>query len=93
MSLDSYRCLIEGVLDRPIDADVGATLGIGYPVHTGGVFGHMDQVGLEQFVKECQTFTPLGEQWIIPESLQKLAQENYSFYSGLQSNWPLENKN
>ncbi|MNR49278.1 hypothetical protein D3C85_1686300 [compost metagenome] len=53
----------------------------------------MDQVGLEQFVKECQTFTPLGEQWIIPESLQKLAQENYSFYSGLQSNWPLENKN
>ena len=93
MSLDSYRCLIEGVLDRPIDADVGATLGIGYPVHTGGVFGHMDQVGLQQFVKDCQTFTSLGEQWIIPESLQKLAQENYSFYSGLQSNWPVENKN
>lgn len=93
MSLDSYRCLIEGVLDRPIDADVGATLGIGYPVQTGGVFGHMDQVGLQQFVKDCQTFAHLGEQWIIPGSLEELAKENYKFYSGLQSNWPVENKN
>lgn len=93
MALDSYRCLMEGVLDRPIDGDVGATLGIGYPVHTGGVFGHIDQVGILKFVKECQTFTHFGEQWIMPESLLMLAQKNYRFYTGLHSNWPVQNKN
>lgn len=91
MALDSYRCLIEGILDRPIDGDIGATLGIGYPIHTGGVFGHIDQVGLQNFVRDCQRFAQLGEQWTIPTSLHQLAEENYTFYLGLQSNWPIQN--
>lgn len=93
MALDSYRCLIEGVLDRPIDGDIGATLGIGFPIHTGGVFSHIDQVGLQKFVEDCQRFAQLGEQWIVPTSLHQLAEEHYTFYSGLQSNWPIQNGN
>ncbi|MEJ5143913.1 3-hydroxyacyl-CoA dehydrogenase NAD-binding domain-containing protein [Sphingobacterium sp. MYb388] len=93
MALDSYRCLIEGILDRPIDGDIGATLGIGYPIHTGGVFGHIDQVGLQKFVKDCQRFERLGEQWMIPTSLHQLAAENFTFYLGLQSNWPIQKQN
>jgi 3-hydroxyacyl-CoA dehydrogenase/enoyl-CoA hydratase/3-hydroxybutyryl-CoA epimerase len=93
MALDSYRCLIEGILDRPIDGDIGATLGIGYPIHTGGVFGHIDQFGLQKFVKDCQRFERLGEQWMIPTSLHQLAAENFTFYLGLQSNWPIQKQN
>lgn len=92
MALDSYRCLIEGVLDRPIDGDIGATLGIGYPIHTGGIFGHIDQIGLQKFVQDCQRFAHLGEQWMVPPSLHKLGEEHYTFYSGLQSNWPIPNR-
>lgn len=88
MALDSYRCLAEGVLDRPIDGDIGATLGIGYPIHTGGVFAHMDQVGLQKFVQECESFANFGEQWIIPASLSQRAQEHFTFYNGFESNWP-----
>lgn len=93
MALDSYRCLIESVLDRPIDGDIGATLGIGYPLHTGGVFGHIDQVGLPKFIQDCESFLQLGEQWIIPDSLYQLAENKYTFYSGLKGNWPIENGN
>lgn len=87
MALDSYRCLAEGVLNQPIDGDIGSILGIGYPPHTGGVFGHIDQTGLQEFVEECTSFTEKGEQWEVPLSLQKLAEDNFTFYNGFDSNW------
>lgn len=92
MALDSYRCLIEGVLDQPIDGDIGSILGVGYAAHTGGVFAYMDEISIPQFVKDCESFNSFGEQWEIPSSLRKLAKQSYSFYNGFTSNWPLENK-
>ncbi|MDM1293061.1 enoyl-CoA hydratase/isomerase family protein [Sphingobacterium sp. N143] len=88
MALDSYRCLEEGVLEQPIDGDIGSILGVGYAAQTGGVFGHMDQTTLPIFVQECQSFIPHGEQWEVPESLRELAGKNFAFYQGFSSNWP-----
>ncbi|WP_447643020.1 MULTISPECIES: 3-hydroxyacyl-CoA dehydrogenase family protein [Chitinophagaceae] len=87
MALDSYRCLDEGVLDQAIDGDIGSIMGVGYAANTGGVFAHIDEVGIQQFVKECQSFSSLGEQWQVPDSLKKLAEESFSFYNGLEENW------
>lgn len=87
VALDSYRCLDTGILDRPIDGDIGSILGIGYAPQTGGVFSHIDQVGLKEFVKDCQRFAVHGEQWHLPPSLLSLAEKDFSFYSGLESNW------
>lgn len=87
MALDSYRCLDEGILSDPSDGDLGSTLGIGFPAYTGGVFSYIDQVGLPLFAKECESFADKGEQWKIPASLYKLAQEGYTFYKGFKSNW------
>ncbi len=39
-SVDSLRCLEEGVLRSTADANVGSLLGIGYPSWTGGVVQH-----------------------------------------------------
>lgn len=89
MALDSYRCLDEGVLDQPIDGDIGSILGIGYAVHTGGVISHIDQVGIQQFVKDCESFSSFGEQWEVPSSLKKMAADKFSFYKDFTSNWPL----
>ncbi|WP_293938288.1 3-hydroxyacyl-CoA dehydrogenase NAD-binding domain-containing protein [Sphingobacterium sp. UBA5996] len=88
MALDSYRCLEEGILDQPIDGDIGAILGVGYASYTGGVFSHIDRTTLPVFVAECQVFQSLGDQWDIPESLKKLANKNFRFYHGFESNWP-----
>lgn len=87
MALDSYRCLDEGILTDPSDGDLGSTLGIGFPNHTGGVFSYIDQVGLAQFVQNCESFKDKGEQWEIPTSLYTLAQKKHSFYKGFKSNW------
>lgn len=87
MALDSYRCLDEGILTDPSDGDLGSTLGIGFPVYTGGVFSYLDQVGLAQFVQDCESFSDKGEQWEIPASLVKLAEKKFTFYKGFKSNW------
>jgi len=87
MALDSYRCLAEGVLHQPIDGDIGSILGVGYASHTGGVFGHIDFTTLPLFVSECQLFQPYGEQWDIPASLRELADKDFRFYNGFDSNW------
>lgn len=87
VALDSYRCLAEGILTRPIDGDIGSIMGIGYAAQTGGVFSHIDQVGIAQFVKDCQDFAPFGEQWALPASLAQLANNKFSFYRGFTSNW------
>lgn len=86
VALDSYRCLDEGILNRAIDGDIGSILGIGYPAHTGGVFGHIDQVGLRRFLRECTAFRAHGEQWEIPTSLIVRMDRNLSFYSGFEAN-------
>jgi 3-hydroxyacyl-CoA dehydrogenase/enoyl-CoA hydratase/3-hydroxybutyryl-CoA epimerase len=87
MALDSYRCLEEGVLNHPIDGDIGSILGVGYANYTGGVFGHIDLTTLPLFVSECQLFQPHGEQWDIPESLRELANKDFRFYTSFNSNW------
>ena len=88
MALDSYRCLNEGILSNPIDADLGSILGVGFPVHLGGSISYIHQIGLQRFVEDCEQFKVYGEQWTIPTALRKQALSNFTFYTLLQSNWP-----
>jgi len=87
LALDSFRCLESGVLTNPTDGDVGSVLGIGYAMHTGGVFSHIDQVGIQNFVNDCLEFQRFGEQWDVPHSLKELARKDFKFYSGFKSKW------
>jgi len=85
MALDSYRCLEEGVLPKVEHGDLGSVLGIGFPAHTGGVFGYIDLVGLQAFVADCTRFQSCGPQWQVPHNLRELAKKDYTFYLAFQS--------
>src|SRR5690606_40925412 len=45
MVIDSYKCLDSSVLKEAKDADIGSILGIGFPIHTGGVMSYIDYIG------------------------------------------------
>jgi 3-hydroxyacyl-CoA dehydrogenase/enoyl-CoA hydratase/3-hydroxybutyryl-CoA epimerase len=47
-SVETARCLEEKVLRAPIDADVGAILGWGYPPFRGGPIGWLHTLGLSR---------------------------------------------
>jgi 3-hydroxyacyl-CoA dehydrogenase/enoyl-CoA hydratase/3-hydroxybutyryl-CoA epimerase len=53
-SLETARCMEEGVVPEPADADVGSILGWGFPPWTGGTLSLIDTVGIDTFVAECE---------------------------------------
>jgi 3-hydroxyacyl-CoA dehydrogenase/enoyl-CoA hydratase/3-hydroxybutyryl-CoA epimerase len=55
-ALEAARCLEEGVIECPQDADVASMLSIDYPRWTGGVLSYIDVLGLPYFVDQCARF-------------------------------------
>jgi len=52
-ALEAARCLEEGVVMHPADADVGSLLAWGFPSWTGGPLSLIDTIGIEDFVAQC----------------------------------------
>ncbi|MCJ7757272.1 MAG: 3-hydroxyacyl-CoA dehydrogenase NAD-binding domain-containing protein, partial [Gillisia sp.] len=72
MVLDAYKCIESGVLREPKDADIGSVLGLGFPIHTGGVMSYIDYVGAPNFAKySTQLALKYGERFKMPESLKE----------------------
>ncbi|PCI34075.1 MAG: enoyl-CoA hydratase [Flavobacteriaceae bacterium] len=72
MVIDAYKCLDSGVLKEAKDADVGSILGLGFPIHTGGVMSYIDYIGGVEFEKYSQQLAAKhGERFELPESLKK----------------------
>jgi 3-hydroxyacyl-CoA dehydrogenase / enoyl-CoA hydratase / 3-hydroxybutyryl-CoA epimerase len=53
MALETARCIEEGVVTDPADADVGSIFGWGFPPWTGGTASYIDTVGMAAFLAEC----------------------------------------
>jgi 3-hydroxyacyl-CoA dehydrogenase / enoyl-CoA hydratase / 3-hydroxybutyryl-CoA epimerase len=71
-SLETVKCLDEGVLRSVEDANVGSVLGIGFPGWTGGVVQYMNGYdgGLAGFVARARDLAAkYGPQFTPPESL------------------------
>lgn len=73
MVIDSYKCIDSGVIQEPKDADVGSILGLGFPVHTGGVMAYIDYVGAAKFAEYSNKLAQkYGERFVLPDSLKEL---------------------
>lgn len=80
-ALDSVRCMEEGVVTSPVDADIGSIFGWGFPPYSGGTISYIDTIGLPQFVAECDELAKVhGERFDVPAGLRKLAAEGGSYY-------------
>ena len=51
---EAARCVEEGIVGSPRDADVGAVFGIGFPPFRGGPLRYMDAVGIASIVRELE---------------------------------------
>ena len=74
------RCLDEGIIASPAEADIALVYGLGFPPFRGGVFRYLDTIGLAQFVANAEQYSELGPLYQIPESLKQKALRNETYY-------------
>ncbi|HEY0938507.1 MAG TPA: 3-hydroxyacyl-CoA dehydrogenase NAD-binding domain-containing protein [Steroidobacter sp.] len=80
-AIETARCLEEGVITHPADADVGALLGWGFPAWTGGPLSLIETVGLERFVAEAERMaSAYGARFAPSDWLRARAEQGETFY-------------
>jgi len=80
-SVETVRCLEEKVLRAPIDADVGAILGWGYPPFRGGPIGWLHTLGAAQAVAALDRLAErYGPRFASPQLLRDMAVRGENFY-------------
>ena len=80
MCIETIRCLEEGIVSGPADADMGLVYGIGFPPFRGGVLHYIDSIGMDNFCKMCEQYTELGPLYHPTEGMKKMAADGKSFF-------------
>ena len=80
-TLESLRCLEEGILRHARDGDVGSVLGWGFPAYTGGALSFVEFVGAADFLATARGLEQrYGARFAPPKILSRLAEGGASLY-------------
>ena len=81
MCLETVRCLEDGIVETPAEADMGLVYGIGFPPFRGGALKYIDDLGLPAFVEMCDKYSALGKLYEPTAKLREMATNNQKFYA------------
>jgi 3-hydroxyacyl-CoA dehydrogenase / enoyl-CoA hydratase / 3-hydroxybutyryl-CoA epimerase len=77
---EAARCVEEGVLGSPEDADYGMILGTGFAPFRGGPLRFAEHFGLKEIVEELERLARTEEKFTPCEILKKHARDGTKFY-------------
>ncbi|MCE9679671.1 fatty acid oxidation complex subunit alpha FadB [Shewanella sp. AS1] len=81
MIIETVRCLEEGIIATPAEADMGLVYGLGFPPFRGGVFRYIDTLGVANFVALADKYAHLGNLYKVTDKMRELAANNGSYYN------------
>jgi len=85
-AMETARCIEEGVLETPQDADLGAVYGWGFPAWTGGTISYIDTIGIAEFVREADRLAQAyGARFAPSPWLRDKAVRNEGFYDAVRT--------
>ena len=80
MCIEAVRCLEEGIISGPADADIGLIYGLGFPPFRGGILHFIDTIGMKNFCTMCDQYTDLGPLYHPTDGMRKMAESNHTFF-------------
>jgi 3-hydroxyacyl-CoA dehydrogenase / enoyl-CoA hydratase / 3-hydroxybutyryl-CoA epimerase len=81
VALEAARCMEEGIVTDPREADVGSILGFGYAPYSGGAVSFVDGMGLKAFVARAKELAAkYGLQFEPGAKLVQMAERGETFY-------------
>ena len=80
MIIETARCLEDGIVATPNEADMGLILGIGFPPHHGGALKYADTLGLATVVDKCARYAHLGKLYEPTERMRAMAENGETYY-------------
>lgn len=81
LCMEAVRCLEDGIVATPAEADMALIYGIGFPPFRGGALRYIDALGVDAFVAQAETLAEeLGPLYRPTERLRDMAAKGERFY-------------
>lgn len=80
MIIETVRCLDEGIVGSPQEADMGLILGIGFPPFRGGALKYADTLGMKTVLEKAAKFAHLGKLYEPTASMKQMAADGATYY-------------
>ncbi|GAA3906855.1 fatty acid oxidation complex subunit alpha FadB [Halomonas cibimaris] len=85
LCMETVRCLEDGIVDSPAEADMALIYGIGFPPFRGGALRYIDALGVAEFVKLADSLADeLGPLYAPTDRLRRMADSNARFYDAAE---------
>jgi 3-hydroxyacyl-CoA dehydrogenase/enoyl-CoA hydratase/3-hydroxybutyryl-CoA epimerase len=66
---ETARAMADGVIENPVDVDLGVVFGFGFPAFRGGLLRHADRVGLDHVVARLTAYAERHGERLAPAPL------------------------
>ncbi|MDV6318691.1 fatty acid oxidation complex subunit alpha FadB [Chromohalobacter sp. HP20-39] len=81
LCMEAVRCLEDGIVATPAEADMALIYGIGFPPFRGGALRYIDALGVEAFVAQAEALAEeLGPLYRPTQRLRDMAAQGERFY-------------
>jgi 3-hydroxyacyl-CoA dehydrogenase/enoyl-CoA hydratase/3-hydroxybutyryl-CoA epimerase/enoyl-CoA isomerase len=80
MCTELARCVEEGIVGSPAEADLALLYGIGFPPFRGGIFRWMDTVGLAHIAEQSEKFAHLGKAYELTDGMRAKLAAGETYY-------------
>ncbi len=82
LCLETVRCLEDGIVGSPAEADMALIYGVGFPPFRGGALRYIDAMGVDAFVRLAEGLAEeLGPLYAPTDRLREMARSGESFYA------------
>ncbi|MGQ0697303.1 MAG: fatty acid oxidation complex subunit alpha FadB [Panacagrimonas sp.] len=80
MIIEAARCLEDGIVESPTEADMGLILGLGFPPFRGGALKYCDTIGMKTVIEKCAKYASLGKLYEPTARMKEMAAAGQTYY-------------